>query len=187
MVSLQKQYKRSGEENAQVQKTEVWIRLRMFRLIRRRMTGTRGFYVQMDLKALEKENPDTVAWLYYPALGINHPVMQDEDNTYYIKHIFSGDKNWIAGDICGCGDIDFFKTNAEGNRKKVSCEIDFVVNKGIKKYYIQSALSLGIAQKEKTELRPLLGAKDCFWKSIVTKSGMKPLIDEEGILHLGPY
>ncbi len=49
-------------------------------------------YVQMDLKALEKENPDTVAWLYYPALGINHPVMQDEDNTYYIKHIFSGNK-----------------------------------------------------------------------------------------------
>ena len=144
-------------------------------------------YVQMDLKALEKENPDTVAWLYYPALGINHPVMQDEDNTDYIKHIFSGNKNWIAGDICGCGDIDFFKTNAEGNRKKVSCEIDFVVNKGIKKYYIQSALSLEIAQKEKTELRPLLGAKDCFWKSIVTKSGMKPLNDEEGILHLGPY
>lgn len=80
-------------------------------------------YVQMDLKALEKENPDTAAWLYYPALGINHPVMQDEDNTYYIKHIFSGDKNWIAGDICGCGDIDFFKTNAEGNRKKVSCRL----------------------------------------------------------------
>lgn len=43
MISLQKQYKRAGEENAQVQKTEVWIRLRMFRLIRRRMTGTRGF------------------------------------------------------------------------------------------------------------------------------------------------
>lgn len=85
------------------------------------------------------------------------------------------------------GVVDIFETGAEGKRKKISCEIDFVVNKGRKKYYIQSVLSLGDAQKEKTELRPLLGVRDFFRKIIVTKSGMKPWIDEEGILHLGLY
>ncbi len=69
----------------------------------------------------------------------------------------------------------------------MSLSIDFVVNKGRKKYYIQSVLSLGDARKEKTELRPLLGVRDFFRKIIVTKSGMKPWIDEEGILHLGLY
>ena len=72
-------------------------------------------------------------------------------------------------------------------RKKVSCEIDFVVNKGVKKYYIQSALTLDSSRKEQTELRPLLGVRDFFRKIIVTKSGMKPWLDEAGILHLGLY
>ena len=85
------------------------------------------------------------------------------------------------------GVVDVFETDAEGKRKKISCEIDFVANKGIKKYYIQSALSLGDTRKEKTELRPLLGVRDFFRKVIVTKSGMKPWIDGEGILHLGLY
>lgn len=85
------------------------------------------------------------------------------------------------------GVVDIFETNAEGKRKKVSCEIDFVVNKGVKKYYIQSALTLDSSRKEKTELRPLLGVRDFFRKIIVTKSGMKPWLDEVGILHLGLY
>ena len=85
------------------------------------------------------------------------------------------------------GVVDIFETDAEGKRRKVSCEIDFVVNKGVKKSYIQSALSLGNAQKEKKELRPLLGVKDFFRKIIVTKSGMKPWLDEAGILHLRLY
>lgn len=85
------------------------------------------------------------------------------------------------------GFVDIFETNAEGKRKRISCEIDFVINKGVKRYYIQSAFSLENTQKEKTELRPLLGVKDFFRKIIVTKSGMKPWIDEEDILHLGLY
>jgi hypothetical protein len=48
-------------------------------------------------------------------------------------------------------------------------------------------LTTSDAQKEKTELRPLLGVKDFFRKIIVVKSGMKPWIDEDGILHLGLY
>lgn len=85
------------------------------------------------------------------------------------------------------GAVDIFETDAEGKRKKVSCEIDFVVNKGVRKYYIQSAMILGDARKEKTELRPLLSVRDFFRKIIVTKSRMKPWIDEDGILHLGLY
>lgn len=85
------------------------------------------------------------------------------------------------------GVVDIFETTAEGKRKKVSCEIDFVVNKGAKKYYIQSALSLEGAEKEQKELRPLLNVRDFFRKIIITKSGMKPWFDEEGILHLGLY
>lgn len=67
------------------------------------------------------------------------------------------------------------------------CEIDFVVNYGAKKYYIQSALSVSDPDKMETELRPLKNTNDFFKKVIISKSSMKPWTDEEGILHLGLY
>lgn len=85
------------------------------------------------------------------------------------------------------GVVEIWTTDESGNRKKVNCEIDFVANRGRKKYYIQSALNVSDAVKEKTELRPLLGTNDFFRKIIVTKSNMKPWLDENGILHLGLY
>lgn len=73
------------------------------------------------------------------------------------------------------------------NRVKKQCEIDFVVNKGTKKYYIQSALSVSDPDKLKTEIRPLLNTKDFFKKILISKTSMKPFVDENGILHLGLY
>ena len=74
-----------------------------------------------------------------------------------------------------------------GNLKKIAYDIDFVVNKGIKKYYIQSAVNINDPVKARAELRPLLGTRDFFKKIIITKSSMKPWIDENGIIHLGLY
>ena len=75
----------------------------------------------------------------------------------------------------------------DGKRKKKQCEIDFVVNRGAKKYYIQSALNVSDPEKMETELRPLKGTKDFFKKIIISKSTMKAWTDEDGILHLGLY
>lgn len=77
--------------------------------------------------------------------------------------------------------------SSEGKRTKKQCEIDFVINKGSKKYYIQSALSVNEPSKLETELRPLKSTKDFFKKIIISKSSMKPWTDDEGILHLGLY
>lgn len=72
-------------------------------------------------------------------------------------------------------------------RTKKQCEIDFVVNIGSKRYYIQSALSVPDESKMQAELRPLKNTNDFFKKIIITKSTMKPWNDEDGILHLGLY
>ena len=85
------------------------------------------------------------------------------------------------------GVVEIWTTDESGNRRKVNCEIDFVANRGRKKYYIQSALNVSDSVKKKNELRPLLGTNDFFRKIIVTKSNMKPWLDENGILHLGLY
>lgn len=62
-----------------------------------------------------------------------------------------------------------------------------MVNKGSKKYYIQSVLSVIEPSKLETELRPLKNTKDFFKKIISSKTFMKPWTDEDGILHLGLY
>ena len=84
------------------------------------------------------------------------------------------------------GVVEILEYNDKKKSKK-QCEIDFVVNAGAKKYYIQSALNLSDKNKMETELRPLKNTHDFFKKIIISKTSMKPWTDEEGILHLGLY
>ena len=84
------------------------------------------------------------------------------------------------------GVVEIVETSV-GKRSKKQCEIDFVVNKGSKKYYIQSALNVSYPSKLETELRPLKNTKDFFKKIIISKTSMKSWTDEDGILHLGLY
>lgn len=84
------------------------------------------------------------------------------------------------------GVVEIVETSV-GKRSKKQCEIDFVVNNGSKKYYIQSALNVSDPSKLETELRPLKNTKDFFKKIIISKTSMKSWTDEDGILHLGLY
>lgn len=85
------------------------------------------------------------------------------------------------------GVVEIVSVGEDGKRHQKQCEIDFVINKGMRRYYIQSALALNTDDKEKTELRPFLETKDFFKKIIVTKSYMKPWFDDNGIYHVGLY
>ena len=40
---------------------------------------------QAELAEARAKNPDTVAWLYIPGAEVDDPVMQAEDNGYYLK------------------------------------------------------------------------------------------------------
>lgn len=75
----------------------------------------------------------------------------------------------------------------DNKQSKKQYEIDFVVNVGSKKYYIQSALNVSEPTKMDTELRPLKNTNDFFKKIIISKTSQKPWTDEDGILHLGLY
>ena len=84
------------------------------------------------------------------------------------------------------GVVEIFQY-VDGKQSRKQCEIDFVVNRGTKKYYIQSALNVSDPVKMETELRPLKNARDFFKKIIISKSAMKPWTDADGILYLGLY
>lgn len=46
---------------------------------------------QEQLTAAKKNNSDTVAWLYMPAVEVDDPILQAEDNGYYLQKDENGD------------------------------------------------------------------------------------------------
>ncbi len=47
----------------------------------------------VDFDALREVNSDIVAWIYLEDTNINYPVVQGDDNSYYLKHMFEGSWN----------------------------------------------------------------------------------------------
>ena len=110
---------------------------------------------------------------------------RQQEETHIMENIIYNELI-SRGYLVDVGVVDIVEETGE-KRVKKQCEIDFVVNKGTKKYYIQSALSVSDPDKLKTEIRPLLNTKDFFKKILISKTSMKPFVDEKGILHLGLY
>ena len=75
----------------------------------------------------------------------------------------------------------------DGKRQQAQYEIDFVVNKGFKRYYIQSAFALPDREKVLQEERPFLNISDSFKKIIIEKTTVHSYYTEEGILVLSVY
>ena len=85
------------------------------------------------------------------------------------------------------GVVKISETDDDGQRHQNNYEIDFVINRGMKRYYIQSALNLPDEPKTRQELRPLFSVKDMFRKVLITKTASRPWLDETGVLRLGIY
>ena len=64
-------------------------------------------------------------------------------------------------------------------------EIDFVVNRGNDRIYIQSALRLDDETKDRQETLPLRKTRDFFKKIVVTEGYGEPLADADGIIRIG--
>ena len=52
--------------------------------------------MQIDLAALREINPDVVGWILIPNTQINYPLMQGEDNDYYLNRTWKGHKNSVG-------------------------------------------------------------------------------------------
>lgn len=65
--------------------------------------------MEVDFKSLKEKNPDTVGWLYVGSCGISYPIVQGEDNDYYMHHTFEGTANSSGAIIMDYRDDKYLK------------------------------------------------------------------------------
>lgn len=58
--------------------------------------------IQVDFEALRAVNPDVIGWIYCEGTVINYPVVQGEDNSYYLHHAYTGAYSASASIFAEC-------------------------------------------------------------------------------------
>ena len=85
------------------------------------------------------------------------------------------------------GQVTVHERNEGGTYSRRQLEVDFVANKGSRRYYIQSAYLMPDAAKREQELRPLLKIDDSFKKIVISLHAPSPWYDDHGILTMNIY
>ena len=151
-----------------------------------------ALYGGMPLVLTKKSDAEKMNYLhtlftevYFKDIEERYDNFRQQEETHIMENIIYNELLCREYSV-DVGVVEIVETSA-GKRSKKQCEIDFVVNKGSKKYYIQSALNVSEPSKLETELRLLKNTKDFFKKIVISKTSMKSWTDEDGILHLGLY
>ena len=93
----------------------------------------------------------------------------------------------MRGFCVDVGNLTVVEKQKDTKVLKKQLEVDFICNKGSKKYYIQSAYMLETEEKIAQEIRPFLKINDSFKKIIITSNTPKPFYNDQGILIMNVY
>lgn len=83
------------------------------------------------------------------------------------------------------GIVDVMAKNVDGKRVRKQLEVDFVVNQGSQRYYIQVAYDMASEEKQTQELNSLRNIPDSFKKIIIINGTKKPWRNDEGFVIMG--
>lgn len=108
------------------------------------------------------------------------------EETHTMENIIFNELK-IRGFNVDVGVITLNRTNEKVHGIRKQLEIDFVCNKGSKRYYIQSAYALPDQAKMDQEQRSLTLTGDFFKKIIITKDTPAPYYNDDGVLVMSVY
>lgn len=120
---------------------------------------------------------------YFTNIGLRNSRInyRQQEQTHIMENIIYNELI-IRGFAVDVGIIEHTIRDKEKKQKQIQLEVDFVCNKGMNKYYIQSAFSIPNEEKMNQETSSLDKINDSFKKIIVTQDFGKPWKTEKGYL-----
>lgn len=139
-----------------------------------------------DIKG--KKYIDTTLKYYFTDIGLRNARIgfRQTEQEHIIENVIFNElkKRDYNVDV---GIVEIFTTNKEGKREKKQLEVDFIVNEGSRRYYIQTALSIPNKEKMEQEQKSLVNIPDSFKKIIVVRDNIQLWQNEEGITVVSIY
>lgn len=142
--------------------------------------------LRYDIKG--KKYIDTPVKYYFTDLGLRNARLnfRQLEETHAMENVIFNELK-IRGFNVDVGVITLNTTNENGNGTRKQLEIDFVCNKGSKRYYIQSAYAIPGQAKMEQEQRSLILTGDFFKRIIITKDAPAPYYNDNGVLIMSIY
>ena len=123
---------------------------------------------------------------YYSDPGLRNARLgfRQLEETHLMENVLYNDLIRRGFDV-DVGVVEQNVRDDSGKKIRKQLEVDFVVNRGDERYYIQSALSVDNPDKREQEIASLIRIPDSFRKIVVVKDYIKPWRDENGIQYVG--
>lgn len=123
---------------------------------------------------------------YFEDIGLRNAILnfRQQEEPHIMENIIYNELKYRGFNV-DVGFVEAWENKSSGKSFRHGLEVDFVVNKGAERIYIQSAFKLPTDEKKEQEERPLLNINDSFKKIIITGENIKSKTDEKGILTIG--
>lgn len=123
---------------------------------------------------------------YFSDVGLRNARLnfRQQEPTHIIENIVYNEL-LVRGYNVDVGIVDVMAKNVDGKRVRKQLEVDFVVNQGSQRYYIQVAYDMTSEEKQTQELNSLRNIPDSFKKIIIINGTKKPWRNDEGFVIMG--
>ncbi|MCC8029230.1 MAG: ATP-binding protein [Lachnospiraceae bacterium] len=123
---------------------------------------------------------------YFTDLGLRNARLnfRQQEPTHIMENIVYNEL-LIRGYNVDVGVVEIFDKNKEDKRIRKQLEVDFVVNQGNQRYYIQVAYDMTSEEKQTQEFNSLRNIPDSFKKIVIVNGTKKPWRNGEGFVIMG--
>lgn len=123
---------------------------------------------------------------YFTDVGIRNARLnfRQQEPTHLMENVVYNEL-LVRGYNVDVGIVDVFEAVRDNKKSHKQLEVDFVVNQGNQRYYIQVAYDMATEKKQMQELKSFRNIPDSFKKIVIVNGTFKPWRTEEGFVIMG--
>lgn len=135
-----------------------------------------------------KKYINTLAKYYFTDMGLRNAFtgFRQIEETHLMENIIYNELR-IRGFKVDVGCVEAVVRDKDGVARRLLYEVDFVADRGDRRFYIQSALSVPDAEKMRQETESFRRISDSFTKVLIIGRNIMPYHDDNGYLIMGIY